>query len=49
MYLYLRDEHGLAERRVFTRSSPLVGSVRVCPGTVALRERSNRQVNFGSA
>jgi hypothetical protein len=44
--LRLRDEYGRAKGRAFIWLSPLEGTGHVCPGTVTLEDRSDKQVEF---
>jgi hypothetical protein len=46
LHLRLRDEYGRAGWKTFIWLAPLEGTGRVCPGTVTLKERSGKQVEF---
>ncbi len=46
LHLRLRDENGGAKWRTFIWLSPLEGAGHVCPGTVTLEDRSDKQVEF---
>ena len=46
LHLRLRDEYGGAGWKTLSWLSPLEGSGHVCPGTVTLKDRSGRQIEF---
>jgi hypothetical protein len=46
LHLRLRGEYGGAGWRTFVWLAPLEGTGHVCPGTVTLKERSGKQVEF---
>jgi hypothetical protein len=46
--LHLRDEYGLAVRRILSWLSPLESIAHACPGLITLHDRSDKQVYFFS-